>query len=305
MAQNIKKQIQQLKDTRQDLPGKNSQLKQRIELLRDRYQENKPTPTFTVTNTPKGVGTPNPNPQAPNQPKPGATGNGPNNQAKPEDESKPATPAYTATDPRDATYWADLARIQYETNQTINNLNTEQVYANTDYDQFMNESKRAEKQDILSTKQAANRGGAFYSSATGEALGRVGQDYFTSRSDAERNKMRDDALRKAMIEGARQGLSIDELAAYAEAVARQSGLEMDRPSPVAPKPVAPPSPKPPDKKPDNKPGDGNGGKKDDKPNKGNDDKDKDRIKELQDKLEKASPKERERIKDLIRKLRNG
>ena len=137
-------------------------------------------------------------------------------------------------DPRDDKYWLDIARLDFNKSQTLQELSTDEIFSRTSYEDSISSLNRNTKDDILSTKQNANRGGALYSSATGEALGKVEQGSILQRSGLDRNYQAANAARELSRQGIHGGYLIDNQNELADATYRQAALEMTRPSPISP-----------------------------------------------------------------------
>ena len=120
----------------------------------------------------------------------------------------------------DAAYNAAVARLAFNRDEGIRQIDERQGYANAD---FAEASRRlglqrtgAEKQ----TRETANRQGLFYSGQLGKRLGDVAASFTRQQGDLQRNKDRDDAARRAARQALIDGYTLEEAAARAEAVAR-------------------------------------------------------------------------------------
>lgn len=193
------------------------------------------------------------------------------------------TPQPGVPDPRDAQYWRDVTRLMFNKDATMQSLTTQQTFADTDYERNLGELNRQEPLALLQQRQAQNRGGALYSSASAEDAAQLQTDFFNERNSLTGSYRADTATRALEKWAAEQGYSVDEADALAQAINRRSQTEMDRPSPyqgdlmqMLESIIKPNKPK---------------------------DKQQNHINRLQDKLKKAKdPKDRARIRRRIRRL---
>jgi hypothetical protein len=224
------RKIDELRQRAQRNNGSDRQIHNRIDSLRDKK--------FTTKNKPGKV---NQDPRPPNEPKP--NGGNPSNVSQP-NYPTPAAPgsreqqgfsAYNPPsnmpDPRDEQYWRDMSRLMFDKNAQISSLNTEQTYADTGYTRQMADLQNREYWDSLAQKQASNRAGAFYSTASEEDAGRLRYGYAQQRLQAGGQYSTDSQTRTLQKAALEQGYTLDEADALASAVDRQSQSEMDRPSP--------------------------------------------------------------------------
>jgi hypothetical protein len=178
----------------------------------------------------------NPNPRPPNEPKNKSKDKGINNQAKGNTTGQssgtgPVSNQFTnlmpqpgVPDPRDEQYWRDVAVLMNNRNTSLSGLDIESTYAKSDYDQRLEELSRQQPRDIQNLRENANDAGAFYSSRTGENIGRLEQDYFTTRSGLERDFNQSSSLRDLERRGLESGYELDSQQALADAIARRAGL---------------------------------------------------------------------------------
>lgn len=274
--QDYKRKIEELRQRKQRKPGDNPNITKRIQHLKKRksklgipdVDENPKPPNDPNKNKDdKKISGPLPGPgQTLTQV--GATQTGNATPATPLDRETQGfstyQPAPGKPDPRDDRYWSDLARMMFEKNQKLSDINTQGVYATTDYEQALEGLTRQQPRDIQDIREAANTAGAFYSSATGEAVGRTEQAYQTERGGVESQYQRENAMRELMRSQIEQGYTVDEAAALAEALTRQSESELDRPPPPGKGPAFKPKPKKPKEEKPEKPGKGEDAGKDGK-----------------------------------------
>ena len=200
-----------------------------------------------------GVPKVNPDPKAPNEPKSkqkgqSNVGKGKQNGNKPgqkPDKPKPSSPQAPGAgggqpaqspfappvDPRDSQYWSDVVSLQFNKNAELQGLGLEESFGNTNYQEALRKLNFQEPKDVLARQEGANRAGEFYSSKTGEDIGGIATNYFEQRSGLARNKQQEDAMRNLTRNLVENGYTVDQAAAYASAVGRQSDAESDRPMP--------------------------------------------------------------------------
>ena len=176
------------------------------------------------SSTPKSHYSPKPpkSPSSPTAPK-GTLGDAPTT----------ATATYAnPIDPRDSTYWEEQVRLLSDRDTNLQNLNLQQTYSNTAFQEALGNLARQKPKDILSTQENANRGGRFYSSKTGEDIGQIEQNYFQQQSGLTRTKEQEDNLREIARKAIEQGYTKDEAAALAAAADRAAQAEKNRPAPA-------------------------------------------------------------------------
>lgn len=165
-------------------------------------------------------------PSAPGAPKPGAA-------------AAPAAPV--APDPRDSTYWQNLAKLQFTRNQQQAQLTQEQAYADTDFAEAVRRRLGQKVEDVQNIRQGANREGLFYSGQLGKRQGDYEVDFQRREADAQTAYTRANAAREAARQALAEGYSLDEAAAMAEAVDRQSARDLASPPDPPGAAAAPPA----------------------------------------------------------------
>jgi hypothetical protein len=220
--------LRQKKQQQNLSPARKKSLQKRIDMMRKDNQN--PKTDATWKGKVKGL-----DPSKGNKPDvSGGRAPGVDNNAKPNPTGELAG---EAPDPRDDQYFLDIARLNFEKNQAISDINTEGIYAKTSYEDATDASQRSERDQLLSTKEAANRGGAFYSSRTANTLGEVQRDALLQRLGLERDFQYGEAGRASALHGIEGSYLIDSAQAQSNTVGRAVAAELDRPSPVSPDPA--------------------------------------------------------------------
>lgn len=134
------------------------------------------------------------------------------------------------TDPRDANYWADVAKLREIASRQKQELDLEETYSNTNYNEALAQLARQEPRDTQNYREAQNKAGAFFSSRTTEGMGRLAQDYLLKRTQTERSQQHEQSAREIARAAIESGLSLDEAASLAAATERQTQRELDRQS---------------------------------------------------------------------------
>jgi hypothetical protein len=234
MAQNYQQKIQELRRKAQRNNGSDRQIHNRIDALRDKKfagrsknQPGKVDQDPKPPNAPQGNG---PDPIKPSNVY--QDWNNPNQGGSREEQGISAyRPAPQAPDPRDDQYWRDVSRLMFDKNAQETSLQTEQTFADTNYQRQLADMQNSEYWDALGQKQASNRAGAFYSTASAEDAGRLHYGYARDRLNLGGQYNADTQTRNLQRAALEQGYTLDEADALAQAIDRQSQAEMNRPSP--------------------------------------------------------------------------
>lgn len=141
---------------------------------------------------------------------------------------KPAAP-----DPRDATYWTQLAQLKFQRDQEAARLTQEQSYADADFAEALRRRVGQFGEQKTEIKQVANQQGLFESGQLGKRLGAAQTAYDRANFDAQTAHDRESAARAAAREALAAGYTLDEAAAMAEAADRQLQRDLANP-PAAP-----------------------------------------------------------------------
>lgn len=184
-------------------------------------------------------------PSAPSAP--AAAGGGGTNKNPP---ATPATPAATppSTDPRDPTYWADLAKINFQGSTSISDIDSQIGNAQVARDRALQDLAKSHDQSGKSLReQMASRGlGVSTTSATG--LGNLETGYTTNVNRANENYTSLEAQGRDKQKQIQKGTELDSQIEYANAAARAAAAAADQAATapgVAPAAAAAPSgPKP-------------------------------------------------------------
>lgn len=222
-----KSRINELQRFKSLTPHRDPQATRRIQMLRKKLRKSR-----------NSIQTPDPNPKPPNQsgpspaPSPQTGGQTP---APAQDRGTQGFSSYTpvngAPDPRDARYWRDVSRLMFDRNQQLSQLQTEEVYGRTAYEKALENLAQRTPTELRGVKESANRGGALYSSRTGDALSSVLQGAASARGELESGFRDESSMREFMRSQIEQGMAIEEAAALAESIDRASQGEIDKPAP--------------------------------------------------------------------------
>lgn len=159
------------------------------------------------------------------KPAPGPNGGTPAASAKP-----------SAPDPRDATYWAQRAKLLSQNTQDLAGLEQAQAYQDTDFAEAMRRRALQRDTDQQQIKQGANHEGLLFSGQLGKRQGDYDVQYAQQTGDAQQAYERAKAERAPTIQALRSalqsGMPLDEAALYAESIDRQ--LERDAANPPNP-----------------------------------------------------------------------
>jgi hypothetical protein len=146
------------------------------------------------------------------------------------------TPAPTSTttqaapvDPRDAAYYNAIAKLQFQANQGLANLDQQDAYATTDLQNALGRLHAQQPIAQQNTENTANAQGLFYSGQLGSRLGALNTQYAQQEGDINQNAQRAQAARAAARNAIQQGLPIDTAAALAAAVDRQGARDAANP----------------------------------------------------------------------------
>lgn len=191
---------------------------------------------------------PNPNPQPPNAPEAGALSTPPAPTAPSAPPTTPPTtppsslqdalatpgplnpqdyfkttyqPAPGQPDPRDSTYWSNLNKLLFESQQAYQQNQLAGTYSQADWlikQQDMENSRKSNERKIA---EAMMRQNLAYSGTHNVEQADALREHLSSYGAAETAKTREDQAREIARSAILQGLSIDEAAALAEAVMRQ------------------------------------------------------------------------------------
>ena len=150
----------------------------------------------------------------------------------------PGPAAAGAPDPRDANYWAQLAKLTFQRDQQTAQLNQQQAYADTDFAEALRRRLEQSGKERTGITQGANREGLIESGQLGSRLGdqRVAHD--RAVGDARTSHERETAARTAARDALAAGFTLEEAALHAEAVDRQWERDLANPPP-APEPAEP------------------------------------------------------------------
>lgn len=145
----------------------------------------------------------------------------------------PAVAAKTSPDPRDATYWAQRAKLLSQDTQNLAGAEQQQSYEDTDFHEALRRRALQGQKDIQGIREGANREGLAFSGQLGKRQGdyEVGaaQQEGDARQVYERAKAERAPVITALREALRSGLPVDEAALYAEAVDRQTDRDAANP----------------------------------------------------------------------------
>lgn len=164
-----------------------------------------------------------------------SSGNQQNNNGGNNNQNQNTTPQLVPlqgqTDPRDAQYWQDLAVLTQNKNANLSSLDLEETYANTAYTDALSQMALDQPKQQRNIYEQRNKGGAFYSSVTGEDVGNLEQQYTRQRSNLARDFSFSSAqrgLQRSELES--QGV-LGSQQAYADALSRLAQQEMDAEAP--------------------------------------------------------------------------
>lgn len=146
----------------------------------------------------------------------------------------------------DSTYYATDAKLNFDAQQGLNNLNQQSAYDKTDLTEALRRLLEQQPKDVQNAREAANRQGLLYSGHLGQQVGDINTGYVRSQSDQQQGYDRREAARAAARHAIEAGLPIDEAAALAASVdrstVRDTGLAdagaLPAVTPLAPTPAA-------------------------------------------------------------------
>lgn len=183
---------------------------------------------------------PQPNNNQPTNTNTGVSNSALTNQASSQTNNKPPAvtpdmdafssyqPAPGVPDPRDDQYWRDTSRLYFDRSTQEQQLNVQDTYSRTAYEQALESRARQHPRDTLATNIGANRAGNLTSSVHQQDLGDLEQNYFTDNTDQERQYQQEQSSRNLMRSALQQGYTIDEAAQLAASVERQSQNELNQ-----------------------------------------------------------------------------
>lgn len=138
-------------------------------------------------------------------------------------------PAYTGggADPRDATYWANIAKLKFNAEQEYGKSLLEQQRADTDYGAAVQEALRARTQGQRSLGESAIRSNLGNSGWLDRNEAEDTTAYTQQRAHAQLTKTEEDQARAAARTALQQGFSLEAAAELAAAAGRYAQAQQE------------------------------------------------------------------------------
>lgn len=168
----------------------------------------------------------------------------------PKPPAAPAAPAAPGLAPvptaHDAGYLAGVGKLDFQKTQGLTQLQEQQAYDNTDYQEAVRRAAQGHTGDVQSTRETANKQGLFYSGQLDKRLyGDSGVETLYQRqvNDANRDYQRRSAARTAARTALEQGYPLDVATLAAQEAERRVAADLANPpaADVAPAAPAPPA----------------------------------------------------------------
>lgn len=155
---------------------------------------------------------------------------------KPEDGKAPPPPAAVppAPDPRDSTYWTQLAKLNFQRTNQLNSLQQSQGYEDIDYAEALRRRLEGAEGDRQGIKEQANREGLFFSGQLGKRQGAYETGLARQNADAQQSYERSSAARASQRDALNSGASLDENELLASAGERYMQRLLDNPPDATP-----------------------------------------------------------------------
>lgn len=134
-----------------------------------------------------------------------------------------ATPAYTATngqDPRDATYWSNLAKLQFNDRTEFAKIGEEQTKADSDYNYAVQQAIQNRQVQERQLGESAIKSNLSASGWLDRTQGEQTNAYTGERAKAQLSKEQEDHARQIARQALEQGYSIEAAGLLAEAGSR-------------------------------------------------------------------------------------
>ncbi len=130
------------------------------------------------------------------------------------------TPQPGQADPRDATYWSQLAKLKFEDEQEYSKVEQEQARANSNYAYATEQAIRNRLGQQRGLGEQAMRGNLGASGWLNRTEGEETTQYTAERAKAQLSKEQEDQARLAAMHALQEGWGIDSAALLAEAAGR-------------------------------------------------------------------------------------
>jgi hypothetical protein len=144
-------------------------------------------------------------------------------------------------DPRDASYWADVGKIQHNVTTGLQALGVEEQEAGGARRRALEDLATGENRNVRGLRQRGRASGLLYSTTLNDVwLGEANEDYL--RNTFRTDEAYDAAINRLDVQAQalRSGATIDEAVALGEASTRKAGEIASRPPPPPPPEAAPP-----------------------------------------------------------------
>jgi hypothetical protein len=122
----------------------------------------------------------------------------------------------------DAEYYAGAAERTFQAGEQRATLDQQSTYSTTDFNEALRRLLEKQPKDVQAAREAANRQGLLFSGTLGRQEGEINTSYLRQQSDLRQGYDREAAAREAARRAIEAGLSVDDAAARAAAVDRQT-----------------------------------------------------------------------------------
>lgn len=136
-------------------------------------------------------------------------------------------PASGQPDPRDAEYWANLAKLQATSQQDFAAQQLEQSQSDIDYNARLSEAGEQRRRGVRNTAESLIGTGLLRSGHHNRRQTEDTIDYTTQLGNWGREKSSADAKRKAYMDSIMSNLGLEEQSLYAEAAGRYAEHQAD------------------------------------------------------------------------------
>lgn len=156
-----------------------------------------------------------------------------------------AVPTYTPTagtpDPRDATYWSNLAKLRFTDSTEFAKIGAEQTSADSDYNSALQQAIQNRATQERQLGESAIKSNLSASGWLDRSQGEQVRNYTQERSNASLTKEQQDAARTAARQALVEGYGVDSAAELGAAAARSAEGQAKEAESGAPESTPPPN----------------------------------------------------------------